>query len=214
MEVKLTNRQKDLLSIVYDYIKTSGYPPTFEDMRAGLDVKSNQSVMDLLEKLSKGRYIKRDEGARSLAILPLGYDTLGQPSLAPFLGVTSAGVPMEAIAISGNWHALPSAHDKLERLDAQVFMLRVSGDSMIGASIDNGDVVLVQSKKEFVTGEVVLARIGDNSTIKRFISEDKPPYIYLKPENPKYEIIPFTDEMRLEGKVVSVLKSNYWKPVK
>jgi len=50
-------------------------------------------------------------------------------------------------------------------------------------------------------------------TIKRFVSDDKPPYIYLKPENPKYEIIPATDQMKLEGKVISVLKEGYWMPV-
>jgi len=84
---------------------------------------------------------------------------------------------------------------------------------MINAGIDDGDAVLVQSKKEFVSGEIVYAQIEDGGTIKRFISEDKPPYVYLKPENPKYQNILFTDEVRLKGKVISVLKNNYWKPV-
>ena len=62
--------------------------------------------------------------------------------------------------------------------------------------------------------EIVLADFGGESTIKRFISEDKPPYVYLKPENPKYNNILFTDEVRLKGKVVSVFKNNQWKSVK
>ena len=60
----------------------------------------------------------------------------------------------------------------------------------------------------------MLADIDGEKTIKRFISDDKPPYIYLKPENPKYTVIPATDKMRLVGRVISVLKEGYWKSVK
>lgn len=85
---------------------------------------------------------------------------------------------------------------------------------MINAGIEDGDVVLVQAQKEFVSGDIVLAHIGEDATIKRFMSIDKPPYTYLKPENPKYNNILFTDEVRLTGKVISVLKNGYWKPIK
>ena len=60
---------------------------------------------------------------------------------------------------------------------------------MINAGIDDNDTVLVQTKKEFTSGEVVLANKAGDATIKRFISEDKPPYVYLKPENPEYQNI-------------------------
>ena len=93
-------------------------------------------------------------------------------------------------------------------------MLKVSGDSMINAGIDDGDAVLVQTKKEFVSGEIVLADNGGEATIKRFMSDDKPPYVYLKPENPKYGNILFTDEVRLKGKVISVFNKEQWKSVK
>jgi len=69
-------------------------------------------------------------------------------------------------------------------------------------------------RKEFVSGDIVFAQIGDGSTVKRFISDDKPPYVYLKPENPNHKVIPFTDETEIKGKIISVLKNNYWKPVK
>lgn len=77
---------------------------------------------------------------------------------------------------------------------------------MINAGIDDGDKVLVQVQKEFASGDVVLADTPNGSTIKRFVSDDNPPYIYLKPENPRYEVIPFTDAMKLVGKVVSIIK--------
>lgn len=211
MKSIVTERQKQLLGVIYDFIKSTGYPPTFEEMRENLGVSSNQSIVDLLEKLKKSSVIKKDTGARTLAILPLGYEILGAPQLVPFLGVTTAGMPVESIEISGEWEEISG---NVSRLQADIFMLRISGDSMINAGIDDGDVVLVQTKKEFVSGEVVLAEKDGEATIKRFISEDKPPYVYLKPENSKYENIIFTEDVRLKGKVISVFKNDYWKPVK
>lgn len=210
--ILITKRQKDLLSIIYNYIKDSGYPPTFEEMRERLGVSSNQSVLDHLEGLVRRRFIKRNEsGARGIAVLPLGYEALGKPPLAPFLGATSAGMPVETIEITGEWQELSP---EVSTFKEDTFLLRISGDSMINAGIDDGDVVLVQSAKEFYSGEIVLARIGDQSLVKRFMSVDTPPYVYLKPENPKYEIILFTEEMRLTGKIISVLKKGNWKGVK
>jgi repressor LexA len=212
MAAKITLRQKELLSIIYKYIKGTGYPPTFEEMRSALGVSSNQSIVDLLAKLEKQDFIKKNESAaRGIALLPLAYEVLGKPSLVVFLGVTSAGVPIEPIEISGEWQSVSS---DTAILSDQVFLLKISGDSMINAGIDDGDVVLVKSEKEFVSGDVVLADTGDEKTVKRFISEDNPPYVYLKPENPKYKIRPITDEMKLVGKVISVLKNGYWKKVR
>ena len=211
MNLPITPRQKQMLSIIYDYIKNSGYPPTFEEMKDMLGVSSNQSVIDLLNKLGEKRAIQRSESiARSIAILPLGYEILGKPPLVPFLGLSHAGSPMEAIQIEGEWQPLSSNVAKLEE---EVFLLKVSGDSMINAGIDDGDLVLVKRHKEFVSGDIVLARIGDDVTIKRFVSEDKPPYLYLKPENPSYEIIHFTEDVVLDGKVISILKNGQWRPI-
>ncbi|MDA2936509.1 transcriptional repressor LexA [Patescibacteria group bacterium AH-259-L05] len=209
---EITKRQKELLFIIYQYIKDSGYPPTFEEMRENLGVSSNQSVVDLLNKLEGKKIIKRNEGiARSIVILPLGYEILGKPHLVAFLGATSAGAPLETVEISGEWRSLSS---DVARLQDNVFLLKISGDSMINAGIEDGDIVLVKNQKEFISGDIVLAQIGSESTVKRFISEDKPPYIYLKPENPKYDLTPFTDEMELKGKVISILKNNYWSSIK
>lgn len=215
MKKPVTQRQKELLCIIYEYIKHTGFPPTFEDMREGLGVKSNQSVLDLLNKLEDARYIKRNESAaRGLSILPIGYTMLGQPPLTAFLGTTTAGVPAEAIEITGDWQEVPStAYDQLSRLREEVFLLKVRGDSMINAGINDGAVVLVKEEQYFVSGEVVFAHIGDESTIKRFMSVDVPPYTYLKPENPKYKNILFTDDVLLKGKVISVLSHGEWRPV-
>lgn len=213
MQKTITKRQKELLFILYRYIKNNGYPPTFEEMKEELGVASNQSVIDLLTKLERHTLIKKNESsARSISILPLGYEILGQPPLVAFLGMTGAGAPIEAIEIKGEWEPVSS---EVARLKGDIFLLRISGDSMINAGIDDGDVVLVKSDREFYSGEIVVARIENNTTtVKRFISEDKPPYTYLKAENPKYSNIVFRDDVTMVGKVISVLKNSYWKPVK
>ncbi|MEK7534042.1 MAG: transcriptional repressor LexA [Patescibacteria group bacterium] len=208
MNLPVTSRQKQMLSIIYNYIKNTGYPPTFEEMRKQLGVSSNQSVLDLLNKLEKHRIIKRNESvARSIAILPLGYEVLGKPPLVPFLGISHAGSPITAIEIQGEWQTLSP---NVARLNEEVFLIRVSGDSMINASIEDGDIVLVKNQKEFVSGDIVLADIDGESAIKRFISQDKPPYLYLKPENPNYPIIHFTSTVEMKGKIISVLKGGQW----
>lgn len=212
MKLVVTTRQKELLGVIYEFIKNTGFPPTIAEMRENLGVSSNQSILDLLEKLSKKGFIKRNEGnARNITILPIGYKELGKPSLTPFLGVTSAGAPIEAIEISGEWKVIS---DEVSKLESDIFMLRIAGDSMINAGIDDGDIVLVQTKKEFISGEIVFVEKDGETTVKRFISEDKPPYVYLKPENPKYQNILFTDTTELKGKIISVLKNNYWKSIK
>jgi len=211
MNLPITKRQKEMLSILYNYIKNTGYPPTFEEMKERLGVSSNQSVIDLLNKLETKKIIKREEStARSIAILPLGYEILGKPQLVPFLGISHAGAPIETLAIEGEWQPISKEVKKLEN---EVFILKISGNSMINAGIEEGDIVLVQSVKEFISGDIVLAQINDESTIKRFISEDKPPYLYLKPENPNHKIIHFTEEVVLKGKVISVLKEGQWQSV-
>lgn len=212
MNKSITKRQRDLITILYNFIKNTGYPPTFEEMRQGLKVSSNQSVIDLLVKLQEKEIIKRNEStARGIAILPVGYKVLGKPALVPFLGIGHAGAPIDAIQIDGQWQTISS---EVAKLANQVYLIKVSGDSMINAGIDDGDLILVKEQKEFVSGDIVLAQIGNEATIKRFVSEDKAPYLYLKPENPEYEIIHFTEDVILKGKVISVLKSGYWQSTK
>ena len=208
-----TNRQKELLHFICEYIAENSYSPTLEEMRNYLDVVSNQAVLDLLKKLENQNLIRKDASiSRSISVFQKGYKIIGKNPPIAVLGTTSAGAPMEAVEISGEWITSPTSD--VAAFKDNVFLLKVSGDSMIGAGIDDGDLVLVQEQKQFISGDIVLAQIRDESTIKRFVSEDKAPYVYLKPENPKYKIIPFTDETMLKGKVISVLKNGYWNKIK
>lgn len=203
MKKNITKRQKELLSIIYEYIKDTGYPPTFEEMRERLNVSSNQSIIDLLTKLKKQGTIKRSEAlARGIKILKKGYKAINVRPLVPIVGFTSAGDFAEAIEEIDAW--MPLSKDT-EIISDDVIVTRIIGDSMIGAGIEDGDLILFKKTNEFSSGDIVLVRTPDGTTVKRFISHDKPPYQFLKPENPKYKIILFTDEMQMIGKMIKKL---------
>jgi len=87
------------------------------------------------------------------------------------------------------------------------FLFKISDDSMVNVGIKKGDLVFVKNQEEFISGDIVLAQVEGKLMVKRFISNDTPPFIYLKPESPKHKVIPFTEKVRLKGKVVSVGKS-------
>ncbi len=205
MEKVITTRQKELLKIIYEYIKSFGYPPSFEEMRQGLKVSSNQSVIDLLQKLEEKKAIKRDEGsARGLGLTFFGFQILGKQKLVPIVGTAAAGVYIESFEeVDFKWVEVPTGLVPNESLQQskEVFVIRVSGDSMVNAFIDDGDTLLVNRAKEFKSGDIVVARNNDGTTVKRFIAEGGKRY--LKPENPAYNIIPIIPgEVFFDGKVI------------
>jgi repressor LexA len=191
----LTTRQKQVLKFIYSSIKGSGYPPTLADLREELDVVSNQAVIDVLGALEHKGFIKREEGtARGIRILSKGFEILSKKQLVPSLGFTAAGPYRDAFE-NLDWQEVEDL-----KTAQNVFIVDVTGDSMTGAGIQDGDKVIIQQAKEFKNGDVVLARDNDGTTIKRLISSDG--RIYLKPENPKYQNIPIYPETRLLGKVI------------
>lgn len=197
-EVLITKRQKELLRIVYNYIKGSGFPPSFSDLKEELNVSSNQSVLDLLSALERKGFIKREGGsARAIKILKKGFEALGVKQLVPVVGTMAAGSFVEAIEEIGSWKELSQ---EVSQLSDDLMMLKVSGDSMINAGINDGDLILVKRTNYFKSGDIVLARNHDGATLKRIVLE-KGKY-FLKPENPNYSIILFTDETEIIGKMI------------
>lgn len=198
--------------MIYQYIKDSGYPPTFEEMRQCLGVSSNQAIIDLLEKLEDKKLIQKGEGtARTIVILSKGYEILKKKQLAPLVGISSAGSFAESfIDGSDKWMSLPQIpeHEKINLLQNDVFILQVYGDSMINASINDGDLLLVKkiNDSEYRSGDIVVARNDDGTTVKRFVAEPGG-RTYLKPENPAYDKILMYPETVFEGKVILNLSS-------
>lgn len=194
-----TKRQKELLQIIYKHIEGSGYPPTLEEMREKLSVSSNQAVLDLLKSLEIKRLIKRDEGeARGIQILPQGYDAIGKDALVRVVGKTAAGPATEAIT-QNEWMPLSSGYKKYDN----VFVVQVNGNSMIEANIYDSDAVLIKEQREYKSGDIVLARIGDDVTLKTFIA--KGGKTYLKPENPTCRNIAITEDTYFLGKMIANL---------
>lgn len=196
---ELTKRQKEVLKIIYFSLKSSGYPPTLADLREELKVSSNQGVLDLLQSLERKGYIKREEGtARGIKILQKGFQALDLKPIVPIVGITAAGPYKDAFE-NLDW----KEWNRTEIAD-KVFIVKVSGDSMVGAGYEDGDCVLVQEAKEFRNKEIVLARSNDGTTIKRLISEAG--RTYLKPENSKYANIPIYPETRLLGRIIGKIQ--------
>ena len=201
-EQGLTQRQKQTLVFIYNSIKYSGYPPTLSELRESLEVVSNQAVLDLLKILDEKKYIRKEEStARGLQLTQKGYDALNVSTYAPMIGITAAGPFMDTLEQYGEWREISP---DLAGLSDKIALLKIKGDSMTGAGLNSGDVVVVKYEAtEFKNGDIVLARSDEGTTIKRFVNANSK--VYLAPENPKYPRLPITPDLRIIGKVISKL---------
>ena len=207
-KVSITKRQKQFLLAIYDSLKDEGYPPTFEELRGRFNISSNQAILDHLNALETKGLISRDDTARGIQIEQLGLKTLDVKQIVPLLGKSYAGPLTQAVELQGSWEELSS---DVKKLNNDVYIIEISGDSMINAGIQDGDKLLIQSQTHFKSGDIVVAQSPDGTTVKRFIRQNKPPFIYLKPENPKYKHISFTDEVAMQGKIIGKLVSGHWQ---
>lgn len=201
----LTPKQRKVLAMVYESIHSAGYPPSLSDLKYKLGVSSNQSVLNFFSALESKGCITRQKGeARGIKILPLGFKILGKDRLAQVAGESSAGPFTESYAESFRWVTLPGAvlqNEEIKQAQDEVFVVQVRGDSMINAAIDDGDLLLIKKTREFKSGDIVVARNDDGTTVKRFVAEPDG-RAYLKPENPAYKIIPIFENTLFEGKVI------------
>lgn len=201
-DIRLTVRQKETLMYIYTAIKFSGFPPTFSDLKEKLNVSSNQAIIDLLKILEEKKYIQKENGtARGIRITQKGYDELNVSAYAPMVGTTAAGPFIDTLERYGEWKEISP---EVSQLSEKIGLFKVKGDSMVGAGIQDGDIVVIKESAEFKNGDIVLARNDDGTTIKRFVNASGK--IYLAPENPKYERISFTPDLRLIGKVISKIE--------
>ncbi|HCX27979.1 MAG TPA: repressor LexA [Candidatus Portnoybacteria bacterium] len=209
MRENVTEKQKNILEAIYNSMNSFGMPPTLAELRQYIGVQSNQVILDILEVLEKKGLIKREAGkikrkTRKITILPLGFQILEKEQKIPLLGVSSAGPFIESLDTSINWFSLPSTsleNKKVMQSKEEFFAIQVQGDSMINAGINDGDRLLVKKTNEFRSGDIVVARCDDGTTVKRFIAESDG-RAYLRPENPAYDNMPIYEEMIFEGKVI------------
>lgn len=200
--MELTQRQKQLFDIIKETIQEKGLPPTVSEMAKRLKVKSKNSVAKLLAALEERGMVKRDGTARGLKIKDeFGNNVVFGSVAVPLLGTVPAGGPIVVEEHVDEWINLPSSFIAGRK---DVFLLQVRGDSMERAGILEKDLVIVRPTREVRSGDIVVALLHDEATVKRFIEIRGRKY--LKPENPKYENIYPQDEWTVQGKVVGVIR--------
>lgn len=200
--IMITKRQKELLDFIKTAVQNRGLPPSVSEMARGLKVKSKNAVAKLLRGLEGHKLIKRDGTARGIEVFDeFGNEIQAGAVAVPVLGSVPAGGPLLVEQNIEEWVNLPQS---LTRGRKDVFLLQVRGDSMQGAGILEGDLVIVKPAREVRNGNIVVALLHDEATVKRFIEIEGRQY--LKPENPKYQNIYPEDEWTVQGKVVGVIR--------
>ncbi len=192
----LTNRQEEILDFLGDYQEGAGFPPTIQEIRDHFRFASPQTVVDHLKALEKKEVIKIHPRVSR------GIEILGREGV-PILGQIAAGGPI--LAIENIMGHIPLNKVK-EGIKAD-FALEVKGDSMIQAGILEKDHVFVQKTAAVRPGEIVVALLEDEATVKRLMKG--PSGFYLKPENDDYENIPLDqarEDTHIIGKVVGVFR--------
>jgi repressor LexA len=207
MEKNLTQKQMELFDFVKEFIKEKGFPPTLREMAYHLGLKGPRGPQKTLRILERKGFIRKMAGgSRAIEILgdPSRFFTKNDRVLSvPIVGKVTAGEPILAVENIEGYISL----DRSFVSSTDVFLLRVQGDSMIEAHIQDGDFALVKPQSNAENGEIVVALIEDEATIKRiFQTRD---LIRLEPANPSMEpIVVKKGEKKISivGKVVGIFR--------
>jgi len=198
---KLTKRQKEIFEYIEEMITQLGKSPTIREIGEKFDISSTNGVRAHLAALMKKGYIRRQSLiSRGIELVR---DLTGPVRRVPLVGSVPAGSPIDAIEnIEGEL-----AVDTTFLPTGETFTLRVKGDSMTGAGIFDGDYVLVKKQAAAERGDIVVALIGDEATVKRYFPERG--RVRLQPENDAFEPIVVdrkSPEFTLVGKVVALMR--------
>jgi len=198
----LTERQQEILNFINEYVDENGFPPSVREIgrRFGIYPATVQDHISALER--KGRLQKKRFQSRTLSVPASSRRRAAGPGI-PILGNVAAGQPLLAQENIEDMIHLPK-----DWAPEGAFLLKIQGNSMEGAHILDGDYVLVHPQQNATNGEIVVALINDEATVKRFYRTDRG--ITLKAENPKFDPIEIekseTQSFRLIGRVMGVLR--------
>jgi len=215
--LKLTARQEQILGLIRDAIENTGFPPTRAEIAQTLGFRSANAAEEHLQALARKGVIEISRGtSRGIRLIDNTHDKLGARMAAgpppvgllqlhlPLLGMVAAGSPILAQEhVTANYTVDPSLFRS--RPD---FLLKVRGMSMRDAGIMDGDLLAVKKADSAKNGQIVVARLGDDVTVKRYRKTGS--LIELLPENPDFEPIevqPGRDEFALEGVAVGLLRA-------
>ena len=198
---KITAKQQEILEYIKSCILKKGYPPAVREICEAVHLKSTSSVHSHLERLEESGYIRRDPTKpRAIEILDDEFGlTRREMVQVPVVGTVAAGQPILAQENIEDYFPIPA--DLLP--NAQTFMLRVKGESMINIGIFDGDQVIVEKTSTARNGEIVVALVEDSATVKRFFNENG--HYRLQPENDSMDPI-IVPEVQILGKVVGLFR--------
>jgi repressor LexA len=203
MNSVMTTKQVEIVEVIRKALMRDGQAPTVREIGKATGLRSSCSVQKHLNQLESKGVIKRDPYKyRSIELLKDGAPMPRRRTVTvPLVGRVAAGIPITAEENVEENYPLPEA---LVPRDGECFMLRVKGDSMINAGIHDGDLVVVRKQDTASNGEIVVARIGEEATVKTFYTAGENG-IKLQPENPHMRPI-ITKEAVIEGRVVLSLR--------
>jgi repressor LexA len=196
----LTSRQKEILNFIHEYIQTNNYPPTVRETARAFSI-SVKGAYDHLKALEKKGHIKTSEKrSRSIELIapPQGDAPVIQ---IPLLGEIAAGKPIFADENFERTIAIPA---DLVANRVPHFAVRVKGDSMIGVGILSGDIAIIEQCETAQNGDIVVALLEENVTLKRFFIENN--RYRLQAENPRYAPI-YTQDLRILGRLRGIYRS-------
>jgi repressor LexA len=198
--MKLTKRQKEILDFLSEFINQNGYSPSMEEIAAHFHFASLNAVFKHLEALERRGHLHRDSNCARAIQLTSSKD--GGVQSIPLLGYVAAGKPIEAVS---NPETLQIPEYFLPRRN-QHFVLRVKGESMIDAHIQDGDYVVVESRETANPGDMVVALIDDeNVTLKKYYPEGS--QVRLQPANETLApIFVDSERIKIQGVIVSVMR--------
>ena len=198
---KISSKQREILEYIKQEILNKGYPPAVREICEAVHLKSPSSVHSHLETLEKNGYIRRDPTKpRAIEIIDDNFNlTRREVVNVPIIGQVAAGQPLLAVENIENYFPIPTEFMP----NAETFMLKVKGDSMINAGIFNGDKILVQKQSDAQNGDIVVALVDDSATVKTFYKEDG--HFRLQPENDTMDPI-IVNECSILGKVFGIMR--------
>lgn len=196
----ITQKQQDVYDFLKKRILEDGYPPSVREICRGLGFKSTSTAHSYLSKLEEIGYIKRDASKnRAITLIEELVSPMQEILSIPLLGRVQAGLPI--LAVENIEDYLPVSPQFVG--SGKHFFLEVSGESMKDAGIFSGDYVLVKETKDAENGQMVVALLGEETTVKTFYKEKD--HIRLQPENPSFEPI-LTRDCEVLGTVKAVMR--------
>lgn len=193
------NKQNEVYNFIKLQIKEKGYPPSVREICRAVGLSSTSSVHFHLKRLEKEGLIKRDS-SKTRAIEIVDPTSKKEVINVPIIGTITAGNPILAIENIEDIFPLPIDYVKNTK---DLFMLKVSGESMIGAGILDGDLAIIEKTDSANNGDIVVALIDSEATLKRFFKESS--YIRLQPENKSMKPI-ILDDCKVIGRLVGIYR--------